>query len=67
MGPPERTLSSMTRAFDADTAIYDLLAGGGKNTQFKERLATSRRELTVLQLVRSKRLKPLYRLRDRWS
>lgn len=44
---------------------YDLLAGGGKQTQYKERLADTGADLTTLVAVRSRLHKLVYKLTNR--
>ncbi len=52
-------------AFAEGAAVYDLLEGGGKKTQFKASIANARRHSSTLQVVRSAKLKAAYRLYDR--
>lgn len=56
---------SIEAAFeDPDVAFFDLLAGDGKNTDYKLHLATSRTSLTTVMLVRSRVFRLLYRAKD---
>ena len=53
------------RAFENPSiAVFDFLAGHGKNTNYKARLATGKLELYSLQIIRSKKLVYLYRIND---
>lgn len=56
---------SIEAAFENDdVATFDLLAGGGKNEDYKAKLATDRTPLVSLMLVRSRLFKLLYRIKD---
>ncbi|WP_250658241.1 GNAT family N-acetyltransferase [Alkalimarinus coralli] len=44
--------------------VFDFLAGHGKNSNYKARLATDSTELYSLQVVRSVKLRCLYRIND---
>ncbi|MEO0344802.1 MAG: GNAT family N-acetyltransferase [Pseudomonadota bacterium] len=50
--------------FDSHLHTFDLLAGKGKNTDFKRQFAAAGTDLTVLHIVRARWLRWLYRLRD---
>ena len=50
---------------DAETREFDMLAGTGKNDNYKSRLATNSVELRSIMVVRNSLLKALYRLKDR--
>lgn len=50
---------------DSSINQIDLLSGGGKNTDYKKKIATSETKEASFQIVRSKRLKALYQLYDR--
>lgn len=52
-------------AATAGVEEYDLLAGGGKQTQYKERLADTGADLTTLVAVRSRLHKLVYKLTNR--
>lgn len=53
------------RAFENPALeVFDFLAGYGKNTNYKARLATGKLELYSLQIVRSKNLMFLYKIND---
>ncbi|MDQ2076160.1 GNAT family N-acetyltransferase [Marinimicrobium sp. ABcell2] len=52
-------------AFNSETEFYDLMAGSGKNSQYKAALATCQRDFVSLILVRNPALKLAYKLRDR--
>ncbi len=43
---------------------YDMLAGDGKNTPYKERLTQSSINIVDIQIIRSRRVKYLYKLYD---
>lgn len=49
---------------DSSLNIFDFLAGHGKNTNYKAKLATGKIELYSLQIVRSKKLVFLYKFND---
>lgn len=49
---------------DRDVGVFDLLAGKGKNEDYKAKLATDRTALVSLMLVRSRLFKLLYRIKD---
>ncbi|MFO7528773.1 MAG: GNAT family N-acetyltransferase [Marinobacter sp.] len=56
---------SIEASFDnGDVEAFDLLAGGGKNEDYKAKLATDRTPLVSLMLVRSRLFKLLYRIKD---
>lgn len=56
---------SIEAAFgDDEVEAFDLLAGGGKNEDYKAKLATDRTPLVSLMLVRSRLFKLLYRIKD---
>ncbi|RBP25696.1 acetyltransferase (GNAT) family protein [Marinobacter pelagius] len=56
---------SIEAAFEnRDVGAFDLLAGGGKNEDYKAKLATDRTPLVSLMLVRSPFFKLLYRIKD---
>jgi len=56
---------SIEAAFDdGQVEAFDLLAGGGKNEDYKAKLATDRTALVSLMLVRSRLFKLLYRIKD---
>ena len=56
---------SIEAAFDkGEVEAFDLLAGGGKNEDYKAKLATVRTPLVSLMLVRSRLFKLLYRIKD---
>ncbi len=58
---------AIERAFmEEGTHTFDMLAGSGKNENYKQRLATDSVPLISLMLVRHPVLKLLYRLKDRW-
>lgn len=46
---------------------YDFLAGGGKRAQYKESLSTDKFEIESLQIVRSRKLILLYKIKDKLS
>lgn len=54
-------------AFNKNLKVYDFLAGEGKNTQYKERLTSSTKNIVCMQVVRNTFLKTLYRLYDFYS
>lgn len=57
---------AIERAFmEEGTHTFDMLAGSGKNENYKQRLATDSVPLISLMLVRHPVLKLLYRLKDR--
>lgn len=49
---------------DPEITVFDMLAGEGKNHNYKKHLATTRQELISLMIVRGSLLKGLYRLKD---
>ena len=57
---------AIERAFQEEgTRSFDMLAGSGKNENYKQRLATESEPLISLMLVKHPVLKLLYRLKDR--
>lgn len=57
---------AIERAFQEEgTQTFDMLAGSGKNENYKQRLATESEPLISLMLVKHPVLKLLYRLKDR--
>ncbi|WP_152206766.1 GNAT family N-acetyltransferase [Marinobacter changyiensis] len=57
---------AIERAFrEGGVHSFDMLAGSGKNENYKQRLATENEPLVSLMLVRHPILKLLYRLKDR--
>lgn len=52
------------KAFSADADYYDFMAGYGKNSNYKQSLATHNEGFASLMLVRSPFLKSLYRISD---
>ncbi|WP_148862569.1 GNAT family N-acetyltransferase [Marinobacter fonticola] len=50
---------------DPQVRVFDMLAGRGKNNNYKKHLATSRQDLLSLMVVRSRVLNALYRVKDR--
>lgn len=56
---------SIEAAFDnSEVETFDLLAGGGKNEDYKAKLATDRTALVSLMLVRSRLFRLLYCIKD---
>lgn len=56
---------SIEAAFKDPSVVYfDLLAGEGKKTDYKAHLATNRTPLTTFMVVRSRRFRALYRIKD---
>jgi hypothetical protein len=53
------------KAFESGAELYDLMAGTGKNSQYKASLANSQQDFVSLMLVRNPVLKLAYKLRDR--
>jgi hypothetical protein len=49
---------------DPETTVFDMLAGKGKNENYKSRLATAQEDLISLMLVKSRLFKSLYGLKD---
>lgn len=49
---------------DARVSIFDLLAGGGKRSQYKIHLATDHEELISIMVVRSRKFQLIYRALD---
>lgn len=57
---------AIERAFQEEgTQSFDMLAGSGKNENYKQRLATESEPLVSLMLIKNPVLKLLYRLKDR--
>lgn len=57
---------AIERAFQEEgTHSFDMLAGSGKNENYKQRLATESEPLISLMLIKHPVLKLLYRLKDR--
>ena len=54
----------LERAFDSPTQRYDLLAGGGKTTEFKSRVAPATDRFRTCQVIRGPLRKALYRFYD---
>ncbi|MBS3805814.1 MAG: GNAT family N-acetyltransferase, partial [Oleiphilaceae bacterium] len=55
---------SIERAFECpDITLFDLLAGSGKNENYKSRLATNHEDLISFMLVRDRLFQWLYRLK----
>ncbi len=52
------------KAFSSDADYYDFMAGNGKNSNYKQSLATHSADFASLMLVRSPFLKYLYRFND---
>lgn len=52
------------KAFAADADFYDFMAGNGKNSNYKQSLATCSEGFASLMLVRNPLLKCLYRVND---
>lgn len=52
-------------AFSTDAIYYDFMAGNGKNSNYKQSLATHSAQFASLMLVRSPLLKSLYCINDR--
>jgi hypothetical protein len=52
------------KAFSVDADYYDFMAGNGKNSNYKQSLATHSAEFASVMLVRSPLLKSLYRIND---
>lgn len=52
------------KAFSMDADYYDFMAGNGKNSNYKQSLATHSEDFASLMLVRSPLLKTLYRIND---
>jgi hypothetical protein len=53
------------KAFSMDADYYDFMAGNGKNSNYKQSLATHSEDFASLMLVRSPLLKALYHINDR--
>ena len=56
---------AMEAAADSGMRIYDFLAGRGQNVDFKGNLGQIQRPLSCVQIVTGRRLRTLYRWRDR--
>ena len=54
----------LERAFDSQTLRYDLLAGGGKTTEFKSRVAPATDRFRTCQVIRGPLRKALYSFYD---
>lgn len=54
----------LERVFDHEKLDYDLLAGGGMKTQFKESVASANESFQSLQIIRSPVRRILYKLYD---
>jgi hypothetical protein len=52
---------------DEQVSSFDMLAGSGKNENYKARLATNSCALISLMLVRRTHLKVIYAVKDRWN
>lgn len=53
------------KSFLSDAMYYDFMAGNGKNSNYKQSLATDSAQFASLMLVRSPLLKSLYYINDR--